>query len=278
MKNYFRHFRFLLIIVFVLLVAFVVVKLLKGADKKEYIRTNDQCKQTERVFDYADKLTDEEEEKLRSLIAIKQDEIGCDIVLVVVEEPAILSDYAMMNYADDFYDNNKYGYNMPGGDGALLLDNWARDNMGYAYTWFSTCGRVEYEYSDMEINQLIDDVCSVVNRDPYSAYKTYVESLSRTMSGGNSLGDIPWSVILLAAAVMTFVYILIGIVNNKGKKTTTANTYAAGGHADFHDRRDVFVTKHTISRHIERSSGGGGGGGHHVSSGGISHGGGGGRH
>ena len=100
------------------------------------------------------------------------------------------------------------------------------------------------------------------------------------MSNKGTVGSIPTIYILGAAFIITLVYVIIGVVNNKGKKTTTANTYVAGGQPLFHDRRDIFVTKHTTTRHIDRSSGGGGGGGggHHISSGGHSHGGGGGRH
>lgn len=276
MKNYFKHFRFAFIAIIVLAVVYAGVSIAMGSGKKEYVRINNQCEQTERVFDYADKLTDEQEKELRSLIAEKEDEIGCDIVLVVVEDSSILSDQKMMNYADDFYDNHKFGYNEPWGDGALLLDNWARDELGYAYTWFSTSGRVENRYSASDIDELIDDVCSKVNEDPYSAYRTYVESLSSTMRREGEAVNISWGAIFLVAAILTIVYIVAGVFHNKGKKTTKANTYVAGGHADFHDKRDIFVTKHTTSRRIESSSGGGGG--HHISSGGHSHGGGGGRH
>ncbi|MGN0131716.1 MAG: TPM domain-containing protein [Lachnospiraceae bacterium] len=271
MKKYFKHFSVLFIVVAVLLVIFIGVTVVTQSPGTKYVRTNAQS--TERVYDYADKLTDAEEDSLRELIAQKEDEIGCDIVLVTIDDPAISTDYDMMNYADDFYDDHKYGYNAPWGDGALYLDNWAN-----GYCWFSTCGRVETEYSTQEINNLLDYVCDVVNESPYAGYKRYVESLSATMSGHGTT-KIPMSVILFAAFVITLIYIIVGVVNNKGKKTTTANTYVAGGLPVFHDRRDVFVTKHTTRRHIERSSGGGGGGGgHHVSSGGHSHGGGGGRH
>ena len=273
MKKYFRHFCVLFIIIAVLLVIFIGVKVATGTEETVYTRGNDQCVQTERVFDYADQLTDEEEESLRVLIAEKEDEIGCDIVLVTINDPSVASDYDMMNYADDFYDDNMYGYNEPWGDGALYLDNWAN-----GYCWFSTCGGVEYEYSTREIDELITDVCSIVNNDPYRAYKRYVNSLSDTMSGKKD-SVIPMSIILVTAVLLTAIYVIIGVSQNKGKKTTTASTYISGGLPVFHDRRDVFLTKHTTSRHIQRSSGGGGGGGgHHVSSGGHSHGGGGGRH
>lgn len=275
MKKYLKHFSVLFIVTAVLLVIFIGVKVATQKPQTEYTRTNDQCKQTERVFDYADVLTDEEENSLRRLIAEREDEIGCDIVLVTIDDPFVSSDPAMMNYADDFYDDNMYGYDEPWGDGALYLDNWAN-----GYCWFSTCGRVETEYSIQEINHLIDYVCEVINDDPYEGYKRYVESLTATMSGREVNATIPMSFILIIAAVVTLIYVIVGVAYNKGKKTTTASTYVAGGLPDFQDRRDVFLTKHTTRRHIDRSggSGGGGGGGHHVSSGGHSHGGGGGRH
>lgn len=270
MKNYLKHFRIIFIVVGVMLIIFIGVRVATGS-LGGYERTNNNAP-AERVYDYADKLTDEQENKLRALIAKKENEIGCDIVLVTIADPSIDSDNAMMNYADDFYDDNQYGYDAPWGDGALYLDNWAN-----GYCWFSTCGRVERKYSTSDINWLIDDVCQTVNNDPYGAYVTYVNSLSRTMSGKDEL--LPESFIWAAAIFITVVYIICNVINNKGKKTTTAGTYVPGGIPNFHDKRDIFVTKHTTSRHIQRSSGGGGGGGgHHISSGGHSHGGGGGRH
>jgi uncharacterized membrane protein YgcG len=274
MKKYFKHFCVLFIILGVLLIVFLGMKIADSRiPKTEYTRTNTECTETERVFDYADKLTDEEEDKLRELIAEKEQEIGCDIILVTINDASVNSDYAMMNYADDFYDSNKFGFEKAWGSGALYLDNWAN-----GYCWFSTSGKVENHYSSWEIDDLIDSVCATVNYDQYGAYKTYVNSLAATMSGKSS-SHIPMGYILLAALVATVIYVLVGIVNNKGKKTTNAHTYVPGGNAVFNDKRDVFVSKHTTHRQISSGgSGGGGGGGHHVSSGGHSHGGGGGRH
>ena len=129
------------------------------------------------------------------------------------------------------------------------------------------------------IYDLIDDICYNVNRDPFGSYQLYINSLANPMSSNSSLDvEIPTFAIWGVAALITLIYILVCINRNVGKKTTNANTYVAGGHAQFPDRRDVFISKHTTSRKIQTNSGGGGGGGHHISSGGFSHGGGGGRH
>ena len=277
MKKYLKHFAVLFILFGIVLVVFIVALIMKKPkEEKVYTRTNTQCKTEERVFDYADVLTDAEEEALRQLIAEKQDEIGCDIVLVTISDPDYAGDNAMMNYADDFYDDNMFGYDEPWGDGALYLDNFL--GIGNSYSWFSTCGRVENRYSSSMIYDLIDDICYNVNRDPFGSYQLYINSLANTMSSNSSLDvEIPTFAIWGVAALITLIYILVCINRNVGKKTTNANTYVAGGHAQFPDRRDVFISKHTTSRKIQTNSGGGGGG-HHISSGGHSHGGGGGRH
>ena len=277
MKKYLKHFAVLFILFAIVLAVFIVALIMKKPnEEKVYTRTNTQCKTEERVFDYADVLTDAEEDALRQMIAEKQDEIGCDIVLVTISDPDYAGDNAMMNYADDFYDENMFGYDEPWGDGALYLDNFL--GIGNSYSWFSTSGRVENRYSSSMIYDLIDDICYNVNRDPFGSYQLYINSLAKTMSSNSSLDvEIPTFAIWGVAALITLIYILVCINRNVGKKTTDANTYVAGGHAQFPDRRDVFISKHTTSRKIQTNSGGGGGG-HHISSGGHSHGGGGGRH
>ena len=278
MKKYLKHFAVLFILFAIVLVVFIVALIMKKPnEEKVYTRTNTQCKTEERVFDYADVLTDAEEDALRQMIAEKQDEIGCDIVLVTISDPDYAGDNAMMNYADDFYDDNMFGYDEPWGDGALYLDNFL--GIGNSYSWFSTCGRVENRYSSSMIYDLIDDICYNVNHDPFGSYQLYINSLANTMSSNSSLDvEIPTFAIWGVAALITLIYILVCINRNVGRKTTDANTYVAGGHAQFPDQRDVFISKHTTSRKIQTNSGGGGGGGHHISSGGFSHGGGGGRH
>ena len=261
MKKYLKHFAVLFILFAIVLVVFIVALIMKKPnEEKVYTRTNTQCKTEERVFDYADVLTDAEEDALRQMIAEKQDEIGCDIVLVTISDPDYAGDNAMMNYADDFYDDNMFGYDEPWGDGALYLDNFL--GIGNSYSWFSTCGRVENRYSSSMIYDLIDDICYNVNRDPFGSYQLYINSLANTMSSNSSLDvEIPTFAIWGVAALITLIYILVCINRNVGRKTTDANTYVAGGHAQFPDRRDVFISKHTTSRKIQTNSGGGGGGG-----------------
>ena len=103
MKKYIKHFSVLLILFAIVLVLFIVALVKKGPSNETqgtYERTNTDCLTDERVFDYADVLSDDEENSLRDLIAEKEDVIGCDIVLVTISDPDYAGDNAMMNYAD----------------------------------------------------------------------------------------------------------------------------------------------------------------------------------
>lgn len=293
MRAYLKHMRIPLIILGVLLGLYLIMSLIRSGSSKEYVRGNDSCN-GQRVFDYADILTDREEEKLQELIEKRQDEIGCDIVLVVLDEP--LKDYALayedqlgyisedeyvMVYADNFYDENGFGYDRAHGDGCVYVDNWNRSDSayGYAYSCFSTSGRVEQSFSMSEIDSVINNVNEIVEDNPYEAYKGYVEEVARMMSG-KLIGEakMPFFTMILAALVVAAIYLFVHISTNRGKKTTVSTTYVNGGRPFLRHRRDVLVDTKVTRRHIERSSsgggGGGGGGGHRVSAGGFSHGGG----
>lgn len=275
MKEYFKKFWVLYAIIAVLCVVYLIAAGMNGLTATE--RTNTECLTEERVFDYADLLTDQEEDSLRKLIAKREKQTGCDIVLVVTKEK-LEEGYSIMEYADDFYDQNQFGYDEPVGDGVLLVDNWYNDSTYNGEIWFSTCGKAEYAYSDYMIDDLLDYVCQVVNENPYKAYERYVNQVYRDMSGSGFGFEIKAGTIFFIALFVTAVYLFICLSGHKGKKTTTAYTYVENGVPRMNHSDDIFITKRVTSRKIESSSGSRGGGGHHRSSGGHSHGGGGRRH
>ena len=287
MKGYLKYFRVYFIIILVLAVVFVILSLV-GAGEKQAVRSNTECTTTERVFDYADKLTEEEENSLRELIAGREAETGCDIVLVTLDES--LEEYAKsyeaqlgslqpyqytMVYADNFYDEHMFGYNKPQGDGVILLDNWYRESDGSVYSWLSTCGKAQDRFSSSMIDALLNEALEDVDSNPYRAYTKYVNLFYSEMTGKK---EIPAVYMIAIAAAATAIYIGVNLGRNKGRKTTGVTTYVAGGHPQIRNQSDIFINKTVTRRHIQRddnSSGGSGGGGGHVSSGGVSHGGGG---
>lgn len=294
MKEYFRFFSIPFAVVGILAVVTLVVTLVKNEPVTASASGNTQRTTTERVFDYADKLTDAEEDKLRAQIEEAEQKTQCDIVVVTLNESLV--EYAaqyesiigpvdtsecVMVYADNFYDEHMFGYDEAYGDGVLFLDNWYREADGYVYSWMSTCGKAEDRYSSAMIDNLLDDALCNVDEDPYGAYSKMVTIFVRDMTGGtdsNAAGVLKPLYIVIGAIVIAVVFLIVNWSSKKGKRTTTDRTYVVGGNPVFRRREDRFLYKNVTKHKIEKSSssgGGGGGGGHHMSSGGHSHGGGG---
>lgn len=294
MKDWFKYFRIWFLVCGILLIGMCIAHavLHKGTGSGDTVRVNEVCTETERVFDYADVLTEQEEQELRELIAKREQQTRCDIVLVIMNESledyakqydpdAYGSDWAMIA-ADNFYDEHGFGWNKyresDDGDGVLLLDNWYRESDGRVHTWFSTSGKAMEHYSDAMIDGLLDAVYAYdIETEPYKAYRAYIEKFYRDMTGQNA--KVPWLAVVGIPAIAAVAFILLNLSGKEGKKTTQVNTYVGGtGGPVFAVNENRFIRKSVTKRHIERnsgSSGGGGGGGAHVSSGGHSHGGGG---
>ncbi len=289
MKEYLRYFRFWFLALGIAALVWLVVFVGNRALDETTERTNTECTTTERVFDFGEALTEEEENRLREQIAEREEQTGADIVIVTLNES--LEEYARsydpyadyseftMIYADNFYDENKFGYNKPVGDGILLLDNLYREDDGKVYTWLCTTGKVEDRYSVGMIDSILDLFYEYVDSDPYRAYSEFIDRFYRDMTGNDSL-EIPWYMAPFAAFIVTIIFAAVNLTSAKGRKTTNTRSYVNGGKPDIRRKEDIFLRKSVTSRTIETSSssGGGhssGGGGHHTSSGGHSHGGGG---
>lgn len=283
MKEYFRYFKWIYIILAILGIILVVLNvghwgLAKVANHQ---RTNKECATKQRVFDDGDVLTDEQEERLEQLIAKREKQTGCDIVLITLNEslkeyareiePGVSYDEFVRVYAEQFWEENGFGYDRPDGDGVVLVDNWFREDDGSIYTWLCTTGKAKDAYSAAQVNHILDNVYRYVEKNPYRAYKTYINDFYHDMLGVNVFtfympGYMPWIVGIVSAVI----FIACNWRSKKGKKTTTAVTYVAGGEPSFRVHEDRFIRKTVTQRKIERSSSGGGGssgggsgGGHH---------------
>lgn len=271
MKQFFSYFKFLFIILGILAVVTGVtgaVQLMSGS----YIRKNSGAP-SERVYDYADVLSDAEEEKLVKLIEKREKQIGCDIVLVTINE-SLYEKYGVTEdtdanweacitrYAEDFYIDNGYGYNLPGedGDGALLLHNWYPGEKGLH---LAHGGRVWDHYSDGMIADVLDEVYYKAKESPYRAYRLYIEDMYREMSGKSSKINLNPFLLFVIAIVSAGIFVGTHIKSKEGQKTTVPSTYVENGSVRFHVQRDELVNKFVTSRVIPQntSSGGRSGGG-----------------
>lgn len=291
LRQYLKYFKVWFIITGIAIVLTIGVALVKTvADSKP--RGNDMAL-TERVYDYADVLTDSEEENLRQEIAECEKKAKIDIVIVTLNEPMGESDRVwednMMNYADDFYDNGKYGWNRAYGDGALLLDNWYEDSNGSQKgSWLSTSGKMEYTIGAREEDVVLDAMYAYIDTRPYQAYRAAVYKLA--YYGEHGYDGVDESEVLASLCCAWVVPLIVAVIyagvhmsQSKAKDTTTAKTYIGREGVNLRFKSDDFIRKNVTSHRIESSSSGGGGSSHrgggshgsHRSSGGHSHGGGG---
>ena len=253
-----------------------------------------------RVFDYADELTDKEEEDLEFYIHEVEDRIAMDIVIVTLNES--LKDYAedycnrynmemvtpdkyVMLYADEFWEVNKFGYDEPQildgtqntGDGVILVDNLFREpETGRIYTWMGTTGQAELRYSSDEIDHALDVFYDNLTDDYKRGLMSFVTQISYDLD--TEIVDLafkPFAIVV--AGLVLLIFVLTHLKSKSGMVTTTANTYVSPGGAKFVVHEDRFLRKSVTKVYDppSSSSSSGGGGGHHTSGGGGSHGGGG---
>lgn len=299
-KQYFHYFRIWFLAVGILLAVILVlggIRILKSAVP----RANGNAP-AERVYDYADLLTAEEEEKLRSYIAKKEARYGVDFVIMTFSQPVEgkeALDYGcystdwetnMTDLADAFWEENHYGYNKDfEGDGSILIDNRYPGQRG---EWLSTSGKVEAELGTAQVEEVLYAVDDYYDSNPYKAYKSYIDKvcdyLDHKVFTGIELGSAYYLPALIISVIVAWIYAAVHLKGNRAGKTVAPNAYVVGGKPVVGVQQDDFIRKDLVKRHIETSSGGGGGsrssgrssggGGHHVSRGGASHGGGGHRH
>ncbi|NLL77980.1 MAG: TPM domain-containing protein [Clostridiales bacterium] len=286
MKQYFLYFKWLFAITALLGLIYAGTLTLHSAARAGE-RENTECLTSERVFDYGNVLSDKEENKLRELIAKREKQTGCDIVIVTLNEslkeyardrePDVSYEEFVRVYAEEFYDENKFGYDKPIGDGVLLVDNWFREDNGKIYTWLCTVGKADEKYGSALVDHLLDNVYRYVEKNPYKAYKTYVNEVYHDMTGtGEITAFLPYWLPFVLSVVIALIFIAVHWSYKKGKKTTLATTYVSGGEPGMNRKEDTLINKVVTKRHIERSSESGGGIGSGGSSGGGGHHGGGG--
>ena len=291
-KQYFKYFCGWFIAVGVLLIAVIAVVGIRNMSNNRPRGNNKAPK--ERVYDYADVLTDDEEEKLRGQIAEAEKKLRMDVVIVTIDQSVegweAAREYGyrtddwetnMQDLADDFWDENGYGYNKSfEGDGVLLLHNWYEDENGSQNgEHISTSGRAEQNLSIYDLDKILYPVDRYYDTNPYKAYSGFVSAVETHL---DTNVEMDFSYLLGAfclSTVVAIIYAIIHLNQSKAKDTTAVNAYVVGGKPVMNVQRDDFLRKSVTQRHINTSSGGGGGGhhsgggGHHHSSSGASHGG-----
>lgn len=255
--------------------------------------------EADNVVDSADLLTEAEEEALRETAREISQRQVCDVVILTESG---LDGSSPMDYADDYFDYNGYGYGPDRSGILLLLDMQERDwwistrgaaiqaftDDGIQYLWSKCSARISngsYAEGFEEYLKTADRMLSVYNGTiSDTAYEEYQEDFQAFVENNSRTSSKPSAVktTLFALGVGLILAFLPTSLLKSQLKTVRSN-YSAGNYrrADsMHlDRtRDIYLYANTTSRVIEtQRSGSGGGSSTHISSSGATHGGGGGK-
>ena len=237
-----------------------------------------------RLVDAADLLSDSEESTLLAKLNEISERQQADIVVVTVDT---LDGKTPMEYADDFYDYNGYGFGADK-DGVLLLvsmedRDWWMSTTGYGITAITDAG-IEY-ISDKFLSDLSDG-------DYAEAFTTYAglcdDFFTQAKEGEPyDVGNLPKEPFkpvksLLIALGIGFVIALTVTGVMKGKLKTvrfrsSADSYIKTNSMHVTQSRDLFLYTHVDRRERPKETSSSGGSDTHTSSSGTTHGGGGGK-
>lgn len=239
---------------------------------------------SEKVYDFANLLTETEEEQLYNQVITYIENTNYDLALVTINEN---NKYSAMEYADDFFDYNDFGINSSRDGLLILIDMDTRE------IWVSTSGQAIKMYSDLRIDNIIDAGFNYLkNSKYYDCLSHMIDKMDYYFNLGVPSGNldmqideegnpyyvkkIPYLMIfIISGAVCTIISLILYFKTSSKIKKQNTVTYINPNLSNL-IKNDQFLTTHTSRIRIESSSSSGGGGSSfHSSSSGRSHGGGG---
>lgn len=266
-------------------------------DNRDNVMNTPYVDASEKIYDFSDILTDEEENNLKKLIDNYITHTNMDMVIVTVDLPYSY-DAKNEEYAADFYDYNDFGLDFDKYSGVLLLRNTYEPNKYFNVYMF---GNAQLYYNFDRSEDMLDNIYFDLSHDfYYDGFSTFISNYLAFYNQGipsdmkdyyvnedgylTEMFNPPIFWIFVGSAVISILSICVMVSKNKMIKVATkARDYLNKDTVEFTDSRDEFINSRTTSYVMSSSSGGssGGGGGGHHSSGGSSGGGhssGGGRH
>ncbi|MBE6665390.1 MAG: TPM domain-containing protein [Ruminococcaceae bacterium] len=236
-----------------------------------------------RLIDNADLLTSAEESELLSALDEISERQKLDIIVVTVNS---LNGKSPRAYADDYYDQNNYGFGSQK-DGVLLLV--AMETRDY---YISTSGYGIRAFTDAGIKRIGDSIVNDLGDEDYiSAFTTYAElcddyikkAKAGTPYDADNMPKGRYEVMqyLLISLVIGFIVALIvtGIMRSKLKSVrfkSGASDYMKKDSFMLTQSKDIYLYRN-VTRRAKPKDNNSGGSSTHGSSSGRSHGGGGGK-
>lgn len=239
---------------------------------KNNILSTPAIDEKEKIYDFADLFTEEEEQKLYQKISQYIDSYQLDLALVTISQN---NKSSPREYADDFYDYNNFGFNNTK-DGLLFLID-----MDNREIYMTTTGAAINMYNDYRINKALEQVYQyMTNQNYYQGVLQYIQIIGDYAKSGlpgkqdqkNLTTTICYSIII--SLIITIIIMVILINKNKlVRKKTTAREYLNKDSVSMKNIGEILVSTNTVRHAINHSSSSGSS--THSGSSGRSHGGGG---
>lgn len=243
-----------------------------------------------KVYDFANIISHDDEEKMYSLIDDFVSKTSIDMVFVTIDMPYTY-DKQNEDFAADFYDYNDFGLDFSNYSGILLLrNNYSSDRYYDMYTF----GDAQLYFDQSRYDDILDSIYSDFSSDRYlSGFGYFVNRCSYYFDMGyageykysyvdddgyiHNTYHVPVFICLGGASIITLITMIILVSKNKMvRKATLASSYLDKGSINYTEKTDQFL--HSRTTHYTVSSSSGGGGGSHSGSSGGGHSSGGGRH
>ncbi len=293
-----------ILLILILLISFFKIDVLATTNTYErtennllvpdYIEVNDQNKNnimltpavdaSEKIYDFADLFSNDEEKKLYDQILKYISKYNLDLAVVTIDHN---NKQSASSYAQDFYDYNYFGKGLENSGLLFLIDMESRE------IYISTTGLAIELYNDYRIDKILDGIFNYMSRKEYytgtssfvrlvSSYADIDKSKDKEyiISNGSLVKDYSYiGYVVIAAIVITVIAILIMVrMNHLVFKASSSKDYLNRKTKKISRVSDVFLGSHVTKIRIDNvsSSGGGNSSGFSGSgSSGISHGGGG---
>lgn len=227
---------------------------------------------SEKVYDFANILTDSEEEIIYNYSKEFKEETGMELIYVTINM-SYSYDSKHDTYASDFYDYNDFGLDLENYDGILLLrNNYSYDRYYNMYTF----GNAQLYFNQSRYDDVLDSIYYEISHDQYiSGFREFKDKCLQYYKSGipssnkNAYIDedgfirynysIPYLLCLGISSVLTLITMLILVNKNKMvKKATKASEYIDRKSVNYRTKNDRFITSRTTSYTVSSSGGGGG--------------------
>lgn len=245
---------------------------------------------TEKIYDFSDILTDEEEKELKVLIDNYYNKTKMDLVIVTDNVPYV-SDNENMVYAEDFYDYNDFGLKTKHYDGIVLFRNTYQLDPYYD---MRLTGEAQLYYTS-RVDDILDTIYDEISNKEYlKAFKHFIELLDNYYDTGipSSMEEyeldetghlvkkpegpkefkVPTIWMIISAILGTSIFTGVNIKKNKMvTHAYDANDFIDKSTINYSEKRDNFVNSFVTQHRISSDNNSSGGFSSHTGSSGFGH-------